>query len=128
MSSGWRRFGWLRRKRALKVAEARKPRRNSSATFSAVTLGAGAIAFLLALFGMGPFAVQALVINLNQGSSTPIAASAFFPTPKPQHKVVNVYDPPPPNGPGTNSTPRATGSPSAPPGTSPSPSPTPRDE
>jgi hypothetical protein len=124
MDAGSRRFAWLRRKRALKVAEARKPRKNRSGTFSAVTLGAGAIATLLALFGIGPFAVQALVVNLGQGGSTPISASAFFPTPSPQHKIVNVYDPPRSGG-GDNATPTPTPSPGATPRATPSPSPHP---
>jgi hypothetical protein len=126
MEAGSRRFGWFRRKPALKVAEARKPRKNRSGTFSAVTLGAGAIAFLFALFGIGPFAVQALVVNLGQGSTTPIAAGAFFPTPSPQHKIVNVYDPPSSSGP--TSGPSSSPSPSPTPQGHPTPSPTPHDD
>ncbi len=125
MDAGSRRFAWLRRKRALKVAEARKPRKNRSGTFSAVTLGAGAIATLLALFGIGPFAVQALVVNLGQGGAPPIAASAFFPTPSPLHRIVNVYDPPSGGGGGDDAAPRPTPSPGATPGPTPSPSPRP---
>jgi hypothetical protein len=127
MDAGSRRFAWLRRKRVLKVAEARKPRKNRSGIFSAVTLGAGAIATLLALFGIGPFAVQALVVNFGQGGSTPIAASAFFPTPSPQHKIVNVYDPPSSAGGGDDAAPapKPTPSPGATPRPTPSPSPHP---
>jgi hypothetical protein len=124
-ADSWR-FGWFRRKRALKVAEARKPRKNRSGSFSALTFGAAAIAILLALFGVGPFAVQALVVNLGSGAPTNIAASSFFPSPSPQHKVVNVYDPAPAGGGDdhhSNPGPQASPSPNPHPSASPSPHP-----
>ncbi len=83
----------LPRRRQLKVAVARGPARNRSATFTVVTFGAAAIAFVLALFGIGPFAVQELVVTF-ASSSSQIPASQVFPSVAPTHRVVTVYDPP----------------------------------
>lgn len=88
--------GWFGARRQLKVAKAREPRKNRTATFSTLTLGAAAIAFLLALFGVGPFAAQALVIDFGPGSGGPLPASAVFPTVSPVQKIVDTYDSPRP--------------------------------
>jgi hypothetical protein len=79
------------RRRALKVAHARERGKNRSGTFTFVTFGAATAAFILALFGVGPFAVQALVVNFSNGQ---IPASQVFPAVSPQQKTVVVYDPP----------------------------------
>jgi hypothetical protein len=115
----------LPRRRAWKVAVARGPARNRSATFTVVTFGAAAIAFILALFGIGPFAVQELVVTFASGSSQ-LPASEVFPSVAPTHKVVNVYDPPKQQ---PASSPKAVSSPSPKPSPSPSqrPSPPPDD-
>jgi hypothetical protein len=116
--------GWFRTRRKLKVAEARKPRKNRTGTFSAVTLGAAAIAFLLALFGVGPFAVQTLVIDFGPGNSAPLAASAVFPSVSPVQKIVNVYESPRPRAPAPLPRPASSPSSHAQPSQSPSPRPT----
>lgn len=108
--------GWFGTRRQLKVAKAREPRKNRTGTFSTVTLGAAAIAFLLALFGVGPFAAQALVIDFGRGSGGALPASAVFPTVSPVQKIVDTYDSPRP-APAPKTAPK--------PAPRPSPSPTP---
>lgn len=93
---GWVPTRWFRGRRKLKVAEARKPRKNRTGTFSAITLGTAAIAFLLALFGVGPFAVQAVVFDFGPASGGPLSAAQVFPTVSPVQKIVDVYQTPPP--------------------------------
>ena len=83
----------LPRRRHLKLAVAREKGKNRSGTFTVLTFGAAAVAFMLALFGVGPFAVQALVVTFAAGDG-PIPASAVFPAVQPTHKTVIVYDPP----------------------------------
>jgi hypothetical protein len=79
------------RRRVLKVAHARERGKNRSGTFTVLTFGAAAAAFVLALFGVGPFAVQALVVDFSNGQ---IPASEVFPAVSPQQKTVVVYSPP----------------------------------
>jgi hypothetical protein len=93
---GWVPTGWFRGRRKLKVAEARKPRRNRTGTFSTITLGTAAIAFLLALFGVGPFAVQAVVFDFGPASGGPLSAAQVFPSVSPVQKIVDVYQSPQP--------------------------------
>ena len=103
----------LPRRRQLKVAVARERGKNRSATFTVITFAAAATSFMLALFGVGPFAVQALVVSFSSGQ---IPASQAFPAVSPTTKTVIVYDPP-----------RATQPPSNPrPSSAPSPKPSPR--
>jgi predicted lipid-binding transport protein (Tim44 family) len=115
----------LPRRRRLKVATAREPGKNRGGTFSAVTFGAATIAFILALFGIGPFAVQELVVTF-ASSSGQIPASQVFPSVAPTHKVVNVYDPPK-QQPAASPRPSSTASPAPSPSPSRRPTPPPDD-
>src|SRR5947209_5048806 len=81
----------LPRRRRLKVAVAREKGNNRSGTFTILTFSASAVAFVLALVGVGPFAVQAVVVNFASGQ---IPASDVFPAVSPTTKTVVVYDPP----------------------------------
>lgn len=94
------------------VPRERKPQRNRSGRFLLLTLGSGAIAALLAL------AIEGIPVVMSQltapGSPPQLDAANLFPTPSPQHKTVDVYDP----------APRGTGGEHA--GPSPSPRNTPR--
>ena len=101
--------------------EARPPKRNRAWLFLFLTLGAGAVSGILALVGPG------LVTDVGAAITTHVAATAepqiqastLFPPVGPQHKVIDVYDPPPP----------ARAAPPAPPAAAtphPSPSPEPR--
>jgi hypothetical protein len=81
---------WPRPSRA--VPRERKPQQNRSGRFLLLTLGSGAIAALLAL------AIEGLPVVMGQlipPTSTQLDATTLFPTPGPQHKTVDVYDPPP---------------------------------
>ena len=88
----------LPRRRHLKVAVAREKGKNRSGTFTVITFGAAAAAFTLAIFGIGPFAVQEIVASFSSGQ---ISASEVFPAVSPTTKTVVVYDPPK-SQPGTN--------------------------
>lgn len=81
----------LPRRRRLKAAVARERGKNRSGTFTVITFAASAAAFVLALVGVGPFAVQAVVVNFESGQ---IPASQAFPAVSPTTKTVVVYDPP----------------------------------
>jgi hypothetical protein len=105
----------LPRRRVLKVAHAREHGKNRSGTFTVLTFAAAAAAFILALFGVGPFAVQALVVNFSNGQ---IPASEVFPAVSPTHQTVVVYTPP-----AQAPQPKPTSRPAP----SPSPSPSPRE-
>ena len=109
----------LPRRRRLKVAVARQRGKNRSGTFTILTFGAAATAFVLAFVGVGPFAVQAIVVNLASGQ---IPASAAFPVPSPTTKTVIVYDPP--RAAPSTSNPRPAPAPSSRPNPSPQPTPT----
>ncbi len=113
----------LPRRRRLKVAVARQKGKNRSGTFTILTFGAAATAFVLAFVGVGPFAVQAIVVNLASGQ---IPASAAFPAPSPTTKTVFVYDPPKAAPATSNPKPSPAASPKASP--KPSPRPTPSDD
>lgn len=75
----------------------RKPKPNRVGHFLAVTLGSGVIAALLAIVIA---AGQAMVAAALPPDPTPqIAANTLFPAVPPVHKVVDVYDPAPPQAP-----------------------------
>ena len=101
----------LPRRRHLKVAVAREKGKNRSGTFTVITFGAAAVAFTLAIFGVGPFAVQEIVASFSSGQ---IPASQIFPAVSPTTKTVIVYDPP-----------KSTGNPKPAPSPKPNPSPSP---
>ena len=82
----------LPRRRVLKVAHARERGKNRSGTFTVITFAAATTSFVLALFGVGPFAVQALVVNFANGE---MPASQVFPEVSPTHQTVVIYTPPP---------------------------------
>ena len=105
------------RRRHLKVAVAREKGKNRSGTFTVLTFSAAGVAFVLALFGVGPFAVQALVVSFSSGQ---VAASDVFPAVSPTVKTVVVFDPPKPAPAGNP--PKASPSPSPSPSRSPRPS------
>lgn len=93
----------------------RPPKRNRAWLFLLLTLGAGAVSGILALVGPGLVTDVGAAITTHIAATTnqPIQASTLFPPVGVQHKVVDVYDPPPPR--------RV--APPAPPHPSPSPSP-----
>lgn len=101
----------LPRRRHLKVAVAREKGKNRSGTFTVITFGAAAAAFTLAIFGIGPFAVQEIVASFSSGQ---IPASEVFPAVSPTTRTVVVYDPP-----------KSTGNPKPAPSQNPSPRPSP---
>ena len=96
--------------------DARPPKRNRAWLFLLLTLGAGAVAGILALVGPGLVTDVGAAITTHVAAITnqPIQASTLFPPVGVQHKVVDVYDPPPP---------RRVAPPAPPPQPSPSPSP-----
>jgi hypothetical protein len=110
----------------------REPKRNRAGLFAVITFGAGGISGLAAMAGIWPFSgLQAFLPTIGAAShlvtgdpSTQIQASSIFPAVPPIHKVIDVYDPPPP-------APRQQPAPPQPPATTPtprhhpSPSPTP---
>ena len=102
----------LPRRRQLKVAVARERGKNRSGTFTVITFAAAAASFMLALFGVGPFAVQALVVNFASGQ---IPASQAFPAVSPTTKTVIVYDPPKATQAPSNPRPAPTSKPAPPP-------------
>ena len=105
----------LPRRRQLKVAVAREKGKNRSGTFTVITFAAAATSFMLALFGVGPFAVQALVFSFASGQ---IPASQVFPAVSPTQQTVVVYDPPkstqPPSYPKPAPSPKPTSRPTPP--------------
>lgn len=101
----------LPRRRHLKVAVAREKGKNRSGTFTVITSGAAGAAFTLALFGIGPFAVQEIVASFASGQ---IPASEVFPAVSPTTKTVVIYDPP-----------KSAGNPKPAPAPSPRPNPSP---
>ncbi len=75
-----------------RAARERQPAGNRVVRFIILSLGAGAIAALLALV----IAVVPTVLVLAFPTDTPqILATTLFPTPSPTVKVISVYDPPP---------------------------------
>src|SRR3979490_363359 len=97
-----------------------KPKKSRVFLFFLFTLGAGALAEMIALVGPGILAdAEALVTETIQSNSNgQIAASTLFPPVPVQHKVVDVYDPPPPRA-------AAPAAPAAPKAAAPSPMPSP---
>jgi hypothetical protein len=97
------------------------PVRNRTREFLLLTLGAGALSGLLALVGPGLVTGAGAAITTHVAATTaePIQASAVFPSVPAQHKVIDVYDPPPPAT-------RAAPPPPAAAAPQPSPSPSPR--
>lgn len=74
------------------AARERQPARNRVVRFIVLSLGAGALAALLALI----IAVIPALLVLAFPTDTPqILATTLFPTPSPTVKVISVYDPPP---------------------------------
>lgn len=74
------------------AARERQPAGNRVVRFVVLSLGAGAIAALLAL----TIAIIPALMVLAFPTDTPqILATTLFPTPSPTVKVISVYDPPP---------------------------------
>jgi len=98
--------------------ESREPKRNRAWLFLFLTLGAGAASGILALVGPGLVTDvgAAITTHVTTTINEPIQASALFPPVGVQHKVIDVYDPPPPAR-------RVAPPAAAPPQPSPSPSP-----
>jgi hypothetical protein len=96
--------------------EPRPPKRSRAWLFLLLTLGAGAVSGILAL--VGPALVTdvgaAITTHVPAATDPQIQASTLFPPVGPQHKVIDVYDPP---------APARVAPPVAPPQPSPSPSP-----
>jgi outer membrane biosynthesis protein TonB len=83
-------------RRAIKLRSREKPERNRAWRFIFITLGAGALAAVIAtLIAALPTAGSVIFRPAPQT----IKASALFPAPPPVHKVVNVNDPPPKQAP-----------------------------
>ncbi len=81
--------------RSMKTAPRdRKPRKNRAVRFLILTLGSGALAALFAIAIAGIPTVLGVVFPA--GAAPEIKASALFPPVQPVHKVIDVYDPPPP--------------------------------
>lgn len=99
------------RHRLVKVAAARerRPAGGRVVRFIVLSLGAGAIAALLAiLLAVIP---ALIVLAFPTSDSTEVLASKLFPTPSPTTKVINVYDPPsaPPAPPRATQPPESSG-------------------
>jgi hypothetical protein len=79
-------------------ADPRPPKRNRAWLFLFLTLGAGAVSGIVALVGPGLVTDVGTTITTHVAATTnqPIQASALFPPVGVQHKVIDVYDPPPP--------------------------------
>jgi hypothetical protein len=109
-------------------APGNRPRKRRVFLFFLLTLGAGALALLVALVGPVIVAdVKALVTESTQAHSTPqIAASTLFPPVPVQHKVVDVYDPAPPRAAPAPAPPAPPAAAAASPSPTPRSSPTPR--
>jgi hypothetical protein len=122
--------GRLRPRTAANGGSDQRDRKRSRVGRNVVLIfGAGVVSGAAALAGIPPFgSLQALLAPISellhpQPPAAPIQASAIFPPVPPVHKVVDVYDPPPP-------APRATSAPQPPaappkPKASPSPRPSP---
>ena len=81
----------LARRQSMKpVSRQRKPARNRVVRFLLVTFGAGVAAAVIAIVVAG---MQTLVTQAFPGQDQ-ISASSLFPPVPPQHRIVNVYDPP----------------------------------
>jgi hypothetical protein len=78
--------------------EQRTPKRSRAWRYILLTLGAGLISGLLAMAGIWPFSsLQSLAQTLVPAPAAAlIDAHSLFPPAPVQHKVVDVYDPPPP--------------------------------
>ena len=78
--------------------EPRPPKRNRASLFLLLTLGAGAVSGFLALVGPGLVTDvgAAITTHVAATSEQPIQASTLFPPVGVQHRVIDVYDPPPP--------------------------------
>lgn len=97
------------------AARERRPAGNRVVRFIVLSLGAGAIAALLAIL----LAVIPALLVLAFPTDTPqILATELFPTPSPVQKVITVYDPPPAT---SRPRPPATSEPPQEPGQSPEP-------
>ena len=108
-----------------------EPKKRRVLLFFLLTLGAGALAEMIALVGPGFLAnIEAAVTDTIQGNTNvQIAASTLFPPVPVQHKVVDVYDPAPPRAAAPAApAPAASPTPTAAPRVSPTPrrSPSPR--
>ena len=77
--------------------EMRPPKRHRAWLFFFLTLGAGAVSGILALVGPAVVTDVGAAITTHVGPTTEpqIQASTLFPPVGPQHKVIDVYDPPP---------------------------------
>jgi hypothetical protein len=97
--------------------ESRPPKRNRAWLFLFLTLGAGAVSGILALVGPAVVTDVGAAITTHVAATTdqPIQASTLFPPVPVQHRVIDIYDPPPPR--------RVAPPPAAAPQPSPSPSP-----
>ncbi len=74
----------------------RQPKRGRAARFAAIILSAGILSGVAAMLGIWPFSgLQALATTIVHGNpAAPASASGIFPAVPPQHKTVDVYDPP----------------------------------
>lgn len=83
--------------RIIRTDAPRKPRKNHTALFAALTLSAGALCGVAAVLGIGPFGAihaSASYAHSTQPTPQPIEARSVFPAVSPVTKVVNVNDPP----------------------------------
>jgi hypothetical protein len=78
--------------------EPRPPKRHRAWLFLFLTLGTGAACGILALVGPALVTDVGAAITTHVAATTDpqIQASTLFPPVGPQHKVIDVYDPPPP--------------------------------
>ncbi|HSS93883.1 MAG TPA: hypothetical protein VLR46_07830 [Candidatus Dormibacteraeota bacterium] len=86
--------------RLVSMEDRRKPQRNRTGLFAALTVAAGFVCGLAAVLGIGPFSALHASANYAGGKQpavTPAAqieARTLFPSVPPVTKVVNVNDPP----------------------------------
>lgn len=128
----------LRLRRAARVGDEQHERKRSRVRrYVVLIFGVGVVTGTAAMAGIPPFgSLQALLAPVShlihpQPAPAQIQASAIFPPVPPVHRVVDVYDPPPPASqttappqpPATTPTPKPKTSPSPRPRSSPSPSP-----
>lgn len=74
-----------------------EPRRKRAKRFLLIVFSFGALSGVLALLGIPPFGnIQTLINQVFYSAPNPVSASSIFPPVPPVHKVVDVYDPPPP--------------------------------
>jgi hypothetical protein len=79
-------------------AEAR-PKHNRAGRYAVLVLSGGALAGVAALFGVGPFGNLQVTVSKafhQTPVASPIEAQAIFPAVGPVHRVLDVYDAPPP--------------------------------